>query len=896
MIQVESYKRPSPSPSRSSVRSDSRVFRQPRVIQVNRDASTMVDSEASGPGGATSAAAAGLPTDWETRLTQNAAHFRSRTFSDGFIRNTSLELLLGVDCEACLALAAQRQCLDDHISKHDFNLVCNCNVQQNNYVNCHRNVVDQRGHTLSIYDLERIKRGNDRSHLSVGSHRSLDRKFNKSKTIGVSNYISKQLISYDPRNTLVQKIKRKLSNLKKMGGEAISKKHQNAVQLAEITSGSMSSLKKASMLSLADKSQRRVNSQSCIFTSSGFQAKEDLKSTASTYANFSGNVDQCFDKLRDYNVSADIHRRNSQKMVKMRSFDNNDILVTRNSPALDRTKFSTLDNRSRCKSIKRQMSYNDFPSERFRDRLSETWARDESTMESRSTRSDLVDDDAQTFIDADVMGMGGPRTAHAHCTCDTSHDTRLPSIFYDTHGKKRSTPAPDVTERSQGGRVAACNACKSPQWLPTGTTSTTSHSSTTTGNSSLWHRRWCCVAILVLVAGTACVAGPLALRAPPGAPLHERLRLAERLLHDTPLVDGHNDLPWNIRKFLHNRIKDFNFDEDLRTISPWATSSWSHTDLPRLKQGRVAAQFWAAYVPCDAQHRDAVQLTFEQIDLIQRLTDKYHPQLTLCTSAEDIVSAHANHRLCSLVGVEGGHAIGGSLGVLRTLYQVGVRYLTLTSTCDTPWAECASADKPEPSPRGGLTPFGKIVVKEMNRLGMLVDLSHVSERTMRDALAVSRAPVLFSHSSARALCNVTRNVPDTVLRLLAANKGLIMVNFYTSFLTCKDTATVQDAIAHINHIRDVAGVDSVGLGAGYDGINYTPQGLEDVSSYPLLFAELMEEGWSIEELRKLAGLNLLRVMGAAERVARELASAHVAPYEDVPPKIFDTHNCSSQDL
>ncbi|KAI5641489.1 membrane dipeptidase (Peptidase family m19) domain-containing protein [Phthorimaea operculella] len=371
----------------------------------------------------------------------------------------------------------------------------------------------------------------------------------------------------------------------------------------------------------------------------------------------------------------------------------------------------------------------------------------------------------------------------------------------------------------------------------------------------------------------------------------------ERLLHDTPLVDGHNDLPWNIRKFLHNRIKDFRFDEDLRTISPWATSSWSHTDLPRLKQGRVAAQFWAAYVPCDAQHRDAVQLTFEQIDLIQRLTDKYQPQLTLCTSADDIIAAHANHRVCSLVGVEGGHAIGGSLGVLRTLYQVGVRYLTLTSTCDTPWAECASADRAEPAtPPRGLTPFGKVVIKEMNRLGMLVDLSHVSERTMRDALSVSRAPVIFSHSSARALCNVTRNVPDTVLRLLAANKGLIMVNFYTSFLTCKETATVQDAIAHINHIRDVAGVDSVGLGAGYDGINFTPQGLEDVSSYPLLFAELMEEGWSIEELKKLAGLNLLRVLGAAENISKELAAAHVVPYEEVPPRSLDVHNCSSQDL
>ncbi|KAL0894768.1 hypothetical protein ABMA27_013299 [Loxostege sticticalis] len=888
MIQVDSFKRPSPSPSRSSVRSDSRVFRQPRVIQVNRDASTMVDGE-------TSAAAAATPSDWDPHAGQHAAHFRSRTFSDGFIRNTSLELLLGVDCEACLALAAQRHCVDKHVADHDFDLVCNCNIQQNNYLNCHRQAVDQRGHTLNIYDLERIKRDTGRHHLSAGSHRSLDRKHTKSKTIGVSNYISKQLISYDPTNTIVQKIKRKLSNLKKIGGEAMLKKHSNAVQLAEITSGSTSSLKKLSMLSLVDKSQRRVNSQSCIFSSTRFQSKDELKNNASTYANFSGNVDQCFDRLKDCGVSADMSGKSRQKIIKMKSFDNNEDLITRHSPGVESMKFSTLDNRSRCRSIRRQLSYNEFPSERYRERVPESWSRDDTTAESRSTRSDLVEDDAQTFLDAEVM-LAAPRVAHAHCTCNATLDNRIPSIFYDTQGKKRSAPAPDVTER--GGRAPACSACKA-QWVPTGTTSTTSHSSTTTGNSSrfsVWHRRWCCVAVLVLVAGTACVAGPLALRAPPGAPLHERLRLAERLLHDTPLVDGHNDLPWNIRKFLHNRIKDFRFDEDLRTISPWATSSWSHTDLPRLKQGRVAAQFWAAYVPCDAQHRDAVQLTFEQIDLIQRLTDKYHPQLTLCTSADDILTAHANHRLCSLVGVEGGHAIGGSLGVLRTLYQVGVRYLTLTSTCDTPWAECASADRPEPSPRGGLTHFGKVVVKEMNRLGMLVDLSHVSERTMRDALAVSRAPVLFSHSSARALCNVTRNVPDAVLRLLAANKGLIMVNFYTSFLTCKETATVQDAIAHINHIRDVAGVDSVGLGAGYDGINYTPQGLEDVSSYPLLFAELMEVGWSIEELRKLAGLNLLRVLSAAERVARELASAQVLPFEDVPPRPLDAHNCSSQDL
>lgn len=400
------------------------MFRQPRVIQVNRDASTMVDGEPSG------AVAAGLVPDWDSRLGPQAAQFRSRTFSDGFIRNTSLELLLGVDCEACLALAARRHCHDKHISEQEFDLVCNCNVQQNNYINCHRDVGDQRGHTLNIYDLERIKRNAGRSHLSIGSHRSLDRKHSKSKNIGVSNYLSKQLISYDPTNTLMQKIMKKLSNLKKIGGEAISKRHQNAVQLAEIPSGSSGSLKKLSMLSLVDKSQRRVNSQSCIYSSSGYHPKDGSKNSASTYANFSGNVDQCFDRLRDYNIGTDSGRR-PQKMIKMRSFDNNDDFVTRNSP-LESMKFSTLDNRSRCKSIRRQMSYNDFPSERFRDnRMSETWTRDDNTLESRSTRTDLVDDEARSFGDADVMMMG-PHTAHAHCTCDSSRTSRIPSIFYDT--------------------------------------------------------------------------------------------------------------------------------------------------------------------------------------------------------------------------------------------------------------------------------------------------------------------------------------------------------------------------------------------------------------------------------------------------------------------------------
>lgn len=430
MLQVDGFKRPSPSPSRSSVRSDSRVFRQPRVIHVNRDASTMVEDEAGSAGGTCVTAGGTLLSDWEN-LDPNPASFRSRTFSDGFIRNTSLELLLGVDCEACLALAAQRQCIKKHISDHDFDLVCNCSIQQNNYLNCHRDVVDHRGHTLNIYDLERIKRGTARSHLNIGSHRSLDRKHTKNKNIGVSNYFSKQLISYDPTNTLVQKIKRKLSNLKKIGGEAMSKKTPNSVQLAEITSGSASSLKKLSMLSVVDKSQRRVNSQSCIFTSSEFQSKDESKSNVSTYANFSGNVDQCFDRLRECNMNADVNRRSMHKMVKMRSFDNNDETLTRRSPAPERMKFSTLDNRSRCRSIRRQMSYNDFPSDRFRDRGSDLWTRDESLEGSKSVHNDLVDDEAQSFVEADRSGMGGLRSAR--CTCEATRANRIPSIFYDTH-------------------------------------------------------------------------------------------------------------------------------------------------------------------------------------------------------------------------------------------------------------------------------------------------------------------------------------------------------------------------------------------------------------------------------------------------------------------------------
>ncbi|XP_062706262.1 uncharacterized protein LOC109420563 isoform X2 [Aedes albopictus] len=411
-------------------------------------------------------------------------------------------------------------------------------------------------------------------------------------------------------------------------------------------------------------------------------------------------------------------------------------------------------------------------------------------------------------------------------------------------------------------------------------------SSSTGSGSSKWDlpsRQWLAVTSILLIAGAAGVAVPFALKVSAGAPLEERIQAATQLLDTVPLIDGHNDLPWNIRKFLHNQLNEFRFEDDLKQISPWSKSAWSHTDLQRLKRGRLAAQFWAAYVPCEAQHKDAVQITLEQIDVIKRLTERYSPHLTACASVYDIVQAHKNHQMCSLIGVEGGHSLGGSLGVLRIYYALGVRYMTLTSTCHTPWADSSNADGPKYDIKhGGLTAYGKTIVREMNRLGMIVDLSKSSVATMKDVLATSQAPVIFSHSSAYALCNSSRNVQDEVLQLVTKNRGLVMVNFYNKFLSCTENATVEDAVAHINHIRQIAGIDHVGLGAGYDGINFTPRGLEDVSTYPRLFAELLGLGWTAEELEKLAGRNLLRVLEEVEKVRENQRLSGVRPYEDIP--------------
>uniref|UniRef100_A0A8D8VKL6 Dipeptidase n=1 Tax=Cacopsylla melanoneura TaxID=428564 RepID=A0A8D8VKL6_9HEMI len=349
---------------------------------------------------------------------------------------------------------------------------------------------------------------------------------------------------------------------------------------------------------------------------------------------------------------------------------------------------------------------------------------------------------------------------------------------------------PDVTQRD----ITRQEVTFYPTSTPTNSTSTTAGIGWMGGCINSQTKRWWIMLLVIGLAGAAGLGVPIALKIHSGASYEERLEFASRLLQEVPLIDGHNDLPWNIRKFVHNKLSTFKFAEDLRKVPPWSESAWSHTDLPRLRAGHISAQFWAAYVPCESAYKDAIQLTLEQIDVIKRLTDKYSPPLTFCTSAQDIVNAHSKGQLCSLIGVEGGHSIANSLPVLRILYSLGVRYMTLTSTCNTQWADSSLADDPGKKPEhSGLTNFGKIIVKEMNRLGMLVDLSHVSVQTMQAALDTSKAPVVFSHSSARALCNSSRNVPDHILAKLALNRGLVMVNFYSQFLTCTNASSIQDA-------------------------------------------------------------------------------------------------------
>jgi membrane dipeptidase len=374
---------------------------------------------------------------------------------------------------------------------------------------------------------------------------------------------------------------------------------------------------------------------------------------------------------------------------------------------------------------------------------------------------------------------------------------------------------------------------------------------------------------------------------------------ARRVLQAVPLVDGHNDLPWYIRTDVKESPLDVEAYDLRRPTS-------GNTDLERLKRGMVGGQFWSVYVPGDYSDSGYARVQLEQIDIARRVIAKYPDVLQPAFTAQDIWTAHAAGRIGSLLGMEGGHVIENSLGTLRAYFDLGVRYMTLTHNVTLDWADAAA----DSARHGGLTRFGEEVVREMNRLGMLVDLSHVSPGTMSDALNIAEAPVIFSHSSARALTDVPRNVPDSILARLKANGGVVMVTFVPGFVSQKiadrnraraahladaqrrspnDTAAVNrvmtqwdtanpspkatlgDVADHIEHVKRVAGVDHVGIGSDFDGTdNQLPVGLEDVSTFPALLAELSRRGWSEEDLRKLAGENALRVMTTAERVAARL--------------------------
>ena len=336
-------------------------------------------------------------------------------------------------------------------------------------------------------------------------------------------------------------------------------------------------------------------------------------------------------------------------------------------------------------------------------------------------------------------------------------------------------------------------------------------------------RRAALVLILAATAGLAAQPGDLLTRA--------------RALHrEVPLIDGHNDFPWALRE--HNAERDLN-RLDIRTPQPKV-----HTDIPRLRQGGVGGQFWSVYVPVTLQGAAAVRATFEQIDVVHRMVRKYPDTFELATTAGDVERVFKAGRIASLIGMEGGHSIDASLATLRMLHAAGAHYMTLTHSANVPWAD-SGTDTPK---LGGLSNFGEAVVREMNRLGMMVDLSHTSPETMQDAIRVSEAPIIFSHSDARALNDHARNVPDEVLRLLSNNGGVVMVTFVPAFLVSGGKATLGDVANHMDHIRKTAGPDHVGLGGDFDGIPAVPVGIEDVSKYSALTAELLRRGWPDAEV------------------------------------------------
>ena len=405
--------------------------------------------------------------------------------------------------------------------------------------------------------------------------------------------------------------------------------------------------------------------------------------------------------------------------------------------------------------------------------------------------------------------------------------------------------------------------------------------------------------LLMALTLLCCVVPLAAIITPQTDPSLERAR---RLLREVPVIDGHNDYPWEVRQ----KAK-----LDLAVLDMRQPQPSIHTDFGRLAQGGVGGQFWSVYVPSPAVGVDpatSVTMTLEQIDIVHRMIARYPDKLALALTAEDIERAQRQGKIASLIGMEGGHSINSSLPALRMMHRLGARYMTLTHSLNVPWADSAT-DTPK---LDGLSPLGEEIVREMNRLGMLVDLSHVSPATMADALRVTVAPVIFSHSSARAIADVPRNVPDEILRQVPKNGGVVMVTFVPQFISQEvadygrretaerarltalpgstaaaidkgigdwrtanpaPRASLLQVADHIDHMKKVAGIDHIGLGGDFDGITTVVVGLEDVSTYPMLIAELLRRGYTDEDIRKIAGRNILRVMRGAEAVAAKLQAS-----------------------
>jgi membrane dipeptidase len=402
----------------------------------------------------------------------------------------------------------------------------------------------------------------------------------------------------------------------------------------------------------------------------------------------------------------------------------------------------------------------------------------------------------------------------------------------------------------------------------------------------------------------------------------------DRVLTETPVIDGHNDLPWEIRDKFGN-VGNLDLAADTSSLhGKDGDDVHLMTDIPRARKGHLGAQFWSVWIPASVTGPEAVQMTLEQIDIVRTMVAKYPKDFEMAYTAGDIERIEKSGRIASLIGVEGGHQINNSLAVLREYYALGARYMTLTHFKNTDWADSATDDPVH----HGLTAFGRAVVHEMNRLGMLVDLSHVSPDTMKAALETTQAPVIFSHSSARALDDHPRDVPDDVLRMVKQNHGIVMANFYPTFVSADvarwhadragvsakfealyvgqpdrakaaiekwehahplPKATIAQVADHIDHIRKIAGVESVGIGSDFDGIETTPTGLDGVDKYPALFRELARRGWTDDELADLAGRNLLRVMREAEAVAKRL-QAQEAPSHATIEVDIDAKNGSKE--